>query len=95
MTIKMTSKHQITIPKEITKALGLGIGSLFAVKVIKNRIELIPLELSEKVFTEKDCKTRKRQRDKGNKKIHRRFKKGKNIKICHYFFIRAHRLWEA
>ena len=52
MTITMTAKHQITIPKKITDVLGLKTGAIFDVMVFKNRIELIPLEISERVFTD-------------------------------------------
>ncbi len=51
MTITMTAKNQITIPKKITNALGLGKGSMFEVEVSKERIELIPLETKEREFT--------------------------------------------
>ncbi len=52
MTVIMTAKHQVTIPKKITVALGLEEGSLFQVEISNNRIELIPLETTEKIFTE-------------------------------------------
>jgi len=52
MTITMTSKNQITIPKKITNVLGLGNGSMFEVEVSKNRIELIPLETKEREFAD-------------------------------------------
>jgi len=51
MTISMTAKHQITIPKKIADVLGLKKGCMFNIAVSKNRIELIPLETKEKVFT--------------------------------------------
>ena len=51
MTITMTSKNQITIPKKITAVLGLRKGALFNIEVARNRIELIPLEIREKAFT--------------------------------------------
>ncbi|MCM8814298.1 MAG: AbrB/MazE/SpoVT family DNA-binding domain-containing protein [Candidatus Omnitrophica bacterium] len=54
MTIVMTAKNQVTIPKKITSALGLGKGSLFEVEVCKNRIELIPLQTKEREFTDKE-----------------------------------------
>jgi len=50
----MTAKHQITIPKKITKALGLKKGSMFNIAVSKNGIKLVPLEVKEKVFTEEE-----------------------------------------
>ena len=56
MTITMTSKNQITLPKKIVDALRLHRGSLFDVKVQANRIELVPLEVSEKEFTAEDYK---------------------------------------
>lgn len=51
MTITMTSKNQITIPKKITAVLGLKKGALFNIELARNRIELIPLEIRKKVFT--------------------------------------------
>ena len=51
MTITMTAKNQITIPKKITNALGLGKGSMFEVVVSRDGIELIPLETKERQFT--------------------------------------------
>ena len=56
MTVRMTAKHQITIPKKVTEVLGLRKGSMFDIMVSKNRIELIPLETVEKVFTEEEYK---------------------------------------
>jgi AbrB family looped-hinge helix DNA binding protein len=56
MTVRMTAKHQITIPKKVTDVLGLRKGSMFNIMVSKNRIELIPLEIVEKVFTEEEYK---------------------------------------
>ena len=54
MTITMTAKNQITIPKKITNALGLGRGSMFEVEVSKDGIELIPLETKEREFTDEE-----------------------------------------
>jgi len=54
MTITMTSKNQITIPKKITNALGLGSGSMFEVGFSKDGIELIPLETKERHFTDEE-----------------------------------------
>lgn len=51
MTITMTAKHQVTIPKAVADRLGLKKGMLFDVSVHRNRIELIPLETVERVFT--------------------------------------------
>jgi len=56
MTITMTSKHQITIPKKITDALGLRRGAMFDIVVSKDKIELVPLETREKVFTDEEYK---------------------------------------
>ena len=72
MTITMTSKNQITLPKKIVDALRLHQGSLFDVKVQSNRIELVPLEVSEKEFTAEDYKRLDRlvkKERKGAKKI--------------------------
>ena len=56
MTITMTTKNQVTLPKRIVDTLRLHRGSLFDVKVNRNRIELIPLEVSERIFFEEDFK---------------------------------------
>ena len=50
----MTAKNQITIPKKVTNALGLGSGSMFEVGFSKDRIELIPLETKERHFTNEE-----------------------------------------
>lgn len=54
MTVVMTAKNQVTIPKKITNALGLGRGAMFEVEVAKSRIELIPLETKEREFTDEE-----------------------------------------
>jgi len=64
-------------PKRIVDTLHLGRGSLFDVKVNRNRIELIPLEVSEKEFTDKEYekldKLVKEEKKKGAKKLTREF----------------------
>ncbi len=52
MTITMTTKNQVTLPKKIVDALHLRKGSLFNIKVSRRHIELIPLEVTEKTFSE-------------------------------------------
>ena len=54
MTITMTTKNQITLPKRIVDALHLHRGSLFDVNIKANRIELVPLEISERQFTNEE-----------------------------------------
>jgi len=56
MTIAMTAKNQITIPKRIAHALRLQKGTLFNIKLCRNRIALIPLEVKERAFTDADFK---------------------------------------
>lgn len=56
MTITMTAKHQVTIPKKITDVLGLEKGTMFNIVVSRDRIELIPLETKEKVFSDEEYK---------------------------------------
>ncbi|NOX96677.1 MAG: AbrB/MazE/SpoVT family DNA-binding domain-containing protein [Nitrospirae bacterium] len=76
MTVKMTAKHQITIPKKVADVLGLGKGSMFEIMVSKNRIELIPLETVEKVFTEEEYKkleTLSRKEKGKEKRVTRKF----------------------
>ena len=54
MTVVMTAKNQITIPKKITDALGLEKGSMFEVEVSKEGIELIPMEIKEREFSNEE-----------------------------------------
>lgn len=54
MTITMTAKNQITIPKKITDALGLGKGSMFEVEIFRHGIELTPLETRERQLTDEE-----------------------------------------
>lgn len=54
MTVTMKTRNQITIPKKITSVLGLKEGSMFNIGVSGNRIELIPLEVTEKIFTKEE-----------------------------------------
>ena len=50
----MTSKNQITIPKKIVNALDLNKGAMFDIKITGHRIELVPVETVEKVFTDEE-----------------------------------------
>jgi len=43
MTITMTSKNQVTIPKKIVDRFHLKKGAIFDIKIEANRIELIPM----------------------------------------------------
>lgn len=76
MTITMTSKNQITIPKKIINALDLDKGSIFDIKITGHRIELIPVEMVEKVFTNEEYskldKLAKKQKKKA-KKVKQKF----------------------
>lgn len=56
MTVTMTTKNQITIPKKIVDALDLGKGALLDVHITGNRIEIIPLEVTERVYTDQNYK---------------------------------------
>ncbi len=56
MTITMTTKNQVTIPKKIVDALDLDKGAMFDVRVTGNKIQLTPVEVVEKVFTDKEYK---------------------------------------
>ena len=70
MTITMTSKNQITLPKRIVDILRLRKGSLFDVKVNRNRIELVPMEVQEKEFSDEEYEKLERlyQKEKGSAK---------------------------
>jgi len=54
MTVTMTAKNQITLPKKITDVLGLKKGTMFTVEASRNSIELIPLVTKERTFTEEE-----------------------------------------
>lgn len=54
MTITMTTKNQVTLPKKIVNALHLEKGSMFDIQVISNKIQLTPVEVIEKVFTDEE-----------------------------------------
>lgn len=84
MTITMTAKHQITIPKKIADVLRLKKGAMFDIVVSRDRIELIPLETKEKVFSDEEYKKLEMLsiKEKGTerqvtKKFIDNFKKGK------------------
>ena len=52
MTVTMTVKNQITIPKKITDVLKLRKGAMFEVEVTDDKIELIPLEVRKIEFSD-------------------------------------------
>ena len=54
MTITMTSKNQITLPKKVVDALALEKGAMFDIKISGHKIQLIPVEVVEKVFTDEE-----------------------------------------
>ena len=54
MTVIMSEKNQITIPKKIAQILRLKRGSLFDIEISDNRIELVPLEVKERAFTKEE-----------------------------------------
>lgn len=76
MTTTMTAKNQITIPKKITKVLNLEQGTMFKVIVSGSRIELVPLEVRERVFTKEEYKKLKllSEKEQGKeKKVTKKF----------------------
>lgn len=48
MLAKITSKNQVTLPKEIIVSLGIEKGDYLAVKKLDNKIVLIPQEFEDK-----------------------------------------------
>ena len=76
MTITMTSKNQITLPKKIVDALRLHRGSLFDVKVQSNRIELVPLEIQEREFSDEEYEKLERLYQKEKSSARKVTKKG-------------------
>lgn len=76
MTITMTSKNQITLPKGIVDALRLHKGSLFDVKVKFNHIELLPLDVQPMEFTDEEYQKLEKlyQKEKGSaQKVTKKF----------------------
>jgi bifunctional DNA-binding transcriptional regulator/antitoxin component of YhaV-PrlF toxin-antitoxin module len=53
MTITMTTKNQVTLPKKMTAVLGLKKGTLFDVTLSHGGIQLIPLETRPGNFSKK------------------------------------------
>lgn len=70
MTITMTNKNQITLPKKIVDTLHLHKGSLFDVNVKSDHIELIPLEVSQRELTDAEYEKLEKlyQKEKGSAK---------------------------
>ena len=70
MTITMTTKNQVTLPKKIVDALRLHKGSLFDVRLNQNKIELVPLEVNEKIFSDEEYRKLEQlyQKEKGKAK---------------------------
>ncbi|MBF0512009.1 MAG: AbrB/MazE/SpoVT family DNA-binding domain-containing protein [Candidatus Omnitrophica bacterium] len=56
MTITLTSKNQVTIPKKIVDRFHLKRGAIFDIKIEDNKIELTPMELVERSYTEDEYK---------------------------------------
>lgn len=54
MTITLTSKNQITIPKKLINEMHLAEGALFDIHIKGNRLELVPLETVEKIFSDEE-----------------------------------------
>ena len=76
MTITMTSKNQVTIPKRIVDTLRLRKGSLFDVKINHHRIELVPLEVSDRELTDREYEKLEKlyQKEKSSaKKVTKKF----------------------
>ena len=72
----MTTKNQITLPKKIVDTLHLHKGSLFDINIKSNRIELIPLEVNKREFTEEEYQKLEKlyQKEKVSaKKVTKRF----------------------
>ena len=53
MNVIMKAKNQVTLPKKLTSILGIKEGDVFKVGVSGNKIQLIPLKVSERKFTKK------------------------------------------
>ena len=78
MTITMTSKNQVTLPKSIVETFGFDKGSTFDVRVNRNHIELVPVtvEIKELTFTKKELAKLKQltQKERGQaKKVTKKF----------------------
>lgn len=84
MTVTMTAKNQITIPKKITDVLKLRKGAMFEVEVTDDKIELIPLEVrriefSDDIYEKLEAlsKKEKGKEKRVTKKYVKSFKRGK------------------
>ena len=48
-TVKVSSKYQVVIPKEIRETIGLHVGAKLEIITYRSRIELVPIQPMKKL----------------------------------------------
>ncbi|MFH1877766.1 MAG: AbrB/MazE/SpoVT family DNA-binding domain-containing protein [Candidatus Omnitrophota bacterium] len=77
MVIKVSSKHQVTIPKEIANVFDLKKGDVLEVIRKGNQIIMIPKEvILEEKYPKEDLETAEKVLSKGIRKEEVKFKSG-------------------
>lgn len=77
MVVKVSSKHQITIPKDIADAFSLKKGDVLEIERKKNKIIMIPKEvIFEDKYPQEDLEATEKVLSKGLPKEEMAFKSG-------------------
>ena len=80
MVIKVSSKHQVTIPKSIADAFDLKRGDVLEVKKEGNKIIMIPKEvILEDKYSKEDLEAAEKALSKGLPKEEVAFKSGEEM----------------
>jgi AbrB family looped-hinge helix DNA binding protein len=83
MVVKISSKHQITIPKDIAEAFNLKKGDVLEIERIKNKIIMIPKEvIFEDKYPQEDLDAAEKALSKGLCKGEKCFKSGADMIRC-------------
>ncbi len=84
MVVKISSKHQVTIPKDIADAFNLKKGDVLEVEKIGNRIIMIPKEvILEDKYPMEDLEAAEKVLSKGLPKEEIVFKSGEAM-VAHF-----------
>lgn len=80
MIVKVSSKHQITIPKDIASAFNLKKGDVLDIKRKENKIVMVPKEVFfENKYPQDDLKAAEKMLAKGLGKDEIPFKSGSDM----------------
>ncbi|MFH1878519.1 MAG: AbrB/MazE/SpoVT family DNA-binding domain-containing protein [Candidatus Omnitrophota bacterium] len=80
---QVNAKHQITLPNEICKKLGIHGGDYVKIQVVGNTSVMVPVDISERDFSAKEVKAM-------NEDINRQRKSGETTECKDVSEIREH-----